>query len=116
VSSTDCTSVCMRAYVYVCMCSHVLAMVVMGVLTLVRLWAGGHSNAKAEQFTKQPLQVATHAIAMSLTQSGALPPDFTDRMWQAIDQECTLSEWCAQTQQQAHRHRQQHAHTRIHRQ
>ena len=53
----------------------------------------GRSNAKAEQFTKQPLQVAHHAITTAMTQPGLLTPEFTDRMWAAIDEDITLSEW-----------------------
>ena len=56
--------------------------------------AAATSNAKAEQFTKQPLQVAHHAITTAMTQPGLLTPEFIDRMWAAIDEDITLSEWC----------------------
>jgi len=52
-----------------------------------------NSNAKAEQFTKQPLPVAHHAITTAMTQPGLLTPEFIDRMWAAIDEDITLSEW-----------------------
>ena len=51
------------------------------------------SNAKAEQFTKQPLAVAVSYISMSIHQASAISSDFTDRMWQAINGELNLSDW-----------------------